>query len=148
MVTSTQADAALRGERVSESALADYLTRRWKGLQRAGVPVAVIGDNPGSPSDLDSCMARNPTRLTRCAFDRSEAMANTGLDAQRAAALRAPGVEVIDLTPWICPVDRCPVAIGNVVIHRAGDHITATYAKTLGPQIARQLEAVMTRETR
>ena len=93
-------------------------------------------------------MARNPTLLTRCAFDRGEAMANTGLDAQRAAALRAPGVEVIDLTPWICPVERCPVAIGNVVIHRAGDHITATYARTLGPQIARQLEAVMKRETR
>lgn len=148
VVTSTQADAALRGDKVSRSALVDYLARRWKGLQRAGVPVAVIGDNPGSPSDLDSCMARNPRHLTRCAFDRETALANTGLDAQRAAALKAPGVELIDLTPWICPVERCPVAIGHVVIHRAGDHITATYAATLGPQIARQLEAVMTRERR
>jgi peptidoglycan/LPS O-acetylase OafA/YrhL len=148
VVTSTQADAALRGDKVSRSALVDYLARRWKGLQRAGVPVAVIGDNPGSPSDLDSCMARNPRHLTRCAFDRETALANTGLAAQRAAALKAPGVELIDLTPWICPVERCPVAIGHVVIHRAGDHITATYAATLGPQIARQLEAVMTRERR
>jgi peptidoglycan/LPS O-acetylase OafA/YrhL len=146
VVTSTQADTALRGDTVSRAALVDYLARRWKGLQRAGVPVAVIGDNPGSPSDLDSCMARNPRHLTRCAFDRETALANTGLDAQRAAALKSPGVEVIDLTPWICPVDRCPVAIGHVVIHRAGDHITATYAATLGPQIARQLEAVMARE--
>ena len=52
---------------------------------------------------------------------------------------------MIDLTPWICPVQRCPVAIGHVVIHRAGDHITATYAKTLAPQIARQLDAVLAR---
>jgi hypothetical protein len=109
--------------------------------------VAVIGDNPGSPSDLDSCMARNPIRLTRCAFDRETALANTGLDAQRAAALKTPGVQLVDLTPWICPVERCPVAIGNVVIHRAGDHVTATYARTLGPQIARQLQAVMARES-
>ena len=138
--------SALRGDQVSQSALVDSLARRWKGLQRAGVPVAVIGDNPGSPSDLDSCMARHPHELTRCAFDRGEALASTGLDAQRAAALRAPGVEVIDLTPWICPVQRCPVAIGHVVIHRAGDHITATYARTLAPQIARQLDAVLTRE--
>ena len=145
VVTSTQAAAALRGDQVSQSALVDYLARRWKGLQRAGVPVAVIGDNPGSPSDLESCMARHPHELTRCAFDRGEALARTGLDAQRAAALRAPGVEVIDLTPWICPVQRCPVAIGHVVIHRAGDHITATYAKTLAPQIARQLDAVLAR---
>ena len=148
VVTSTQADAALRGERVSERALVDYLARRWQGLQRAGVPVAVIGDNPGSPADLDSCMARNPRQLTRCAFDRQVAIDNTGIDAQRAAALRAQGVQLIDLTPWICPVEQCPVAIGNVVIHRAGDHITATYAKTLGPQIARQLDAVMARESR
>ena len=129
-------------------ALADYLARRWQGLQRAGVPVAVIGDNPGSPADLDSCMARNPRQLTRCAFDRQVAIDNTGIDAQRAAALRAQGVQLIDLTPWICPVEQCPAAIGNVVIHRAGDHITATYAKTLGPQIARQLDAVMARESR
>ena len=146
VVTSTQARAAIRGEGVSRQALVDQLSRRWRSLQRAGVPVAVIGDNPSSPTELDGCMARHPRELTRCAFDRDEALALTGLDAQRAAALVAQGVEVIDLTPWICPVARCPVAIGNVVIHRAGDHITATYARTLAPQIARQLEAVMARE--
>lgn len=148
VVTSTQAHAALRGDEVSQRALVDYLARRWKGLQRAGVPVAVIGDNPGSPSGLDSCMARNPHHLTRCAFDRGTALAGTGLQALQAAALKAPGVQLIDLTPWICPVERCPVAIGHVVVHRAGDHITATYARTLGPQIARQLEAVIAREGR
>ena len=48
------------GDQVSQSALVDYLARRWKGLQRAGVPVAVIGDNPGSPSDLDELHGAPP----------------------------------------------------------------------------------------
>jgi peptidoglycan/LPS O-acetylase OafA/YrhL len=149
VVTSTQAREGLvgvDGERVTRQALVDQLVRRWSRLQRAGVPVAVIGDNPSSPTELDGCMARHPQELTRCAFDRTAALAQTGLDAQRAAALRVPGVEVVDLTPWICPVQRCPVAIGNVVIHRPGDHVTATYARTLGPQVVRQLRAVMERE--
>jgi peptidoglycan/LPS O-acetylase OafA/YrhL len=146
VVTSTHAEAAIRGDRLSTQALIDQLAQRWKQLQEVSVPVAVIGDNPGSPPDLDGCMSRHPRELTRCAFDRTEAIANTGIDAQRAAALKAPGIELIDLTPWICPVQRCPVAIGNVTIHRAGEHVTATYARTLGPQVARQLEAVMERE--
>ena len=29
----------------------------------------------------------------------------------------------------------CPVVIGHVAVHRAGDHVTATYAATLAPQV-------------
>ena len=92
--------------------------------------------------------ARRATRheLTRCAFDRRRGAREDrpGRPARRRPCGR-PAWRLIDLTPWICPVERCPVAIGHVVIHRAGDHITATYAKTLAPQIARQLDAVLAR---
>ena len=46
------------------------------------------------------------------------------------------GVDWLDLTEAICPADRCPVVIGHVAVHRAGDHLTATYAASLAPQIA------------
>jgi hypothetical protein len=59
---------------------------------------------------------------------------------QRAAAA-ATGVPLVDLTDWICPSERCPVAIGHVTIHRAGDHLTATYVRTLAPALGRALEA-------
>jgi hypothetical protein len=87
------------------------------------------------------CTARHPHQLSRCAFDREAAVAGSGLPAQREAATSS-GTDLVDLTSWICPVARCPVAIGNVTIHRAGDHLTATYVRTLAPVLAAALERV------
>ena len=103
------------------------------------MPVVVLGDSPLSPDDLDVCTARHPRELTRCAFDRASAVAGSGLPAQRAAAASS-GTPLVDLTAWICPVERCPVAIGNVAIHRAGDHLTATYVRTLAPVLGAALD--------
>jgi hypothetical protein len=33
--------------------------------------------------------------------------------------------------------------IGNVIVYRDDSHITAAYARTLSPMLARQLQAVM-----
>jgi hypothetical protein len=43
---------------------------------------------------------------------------------------------VIDLTSYYCTADRCPSVIGDVIVYRDTNHITATFAKTL----ARPLE--------
>jgi hypothetical protein len=37
------------------------------------------------------------------------------------------------------------VAIGNVTIHRAGDHLTATYVRTLAPVLGRALAEALGR---
>jgi peptidoglycan/LPS O-acetylase OafA/YrhL len=142
VVTSGYAATAWDGERTSRDALVAGLASRWTALRGVGVPVAVLGDSPLSPDDLDVCTARHPTALTRCAFDREPAVARSGLPAQRAAA-RAADTELVDLTPWICPVERCPVAIGHVAVHRAGDHVTATYARSLAPVLAVRLDALL-----
>ncbi len=45
----------------------------------------------------------------------------------------------------ICPGEQCPVVIGHVAVHRAGDHVTATYAATLAPQVAAAVEDALRR---
>ena len=59
------------------------------------------------------------------------------LPAQQRAAAAGLAPAPVDLTPWICPAPSCPVAIGHVTVHRAGDHLTATYVRTLAPRLAR-----------
>ena len=61
-------------------------------------------------------------------------------DAVAAASATAPDVHLLDLTAPICPGEQCPVVIGHVAVHRAGDHVTATYAATLAPQVAAAVE--------
>jgi peptidoglycan/LPS O-acetylase OafA/YrhL len=138
LLTSGYAASAWDGERATRAALVAGLAGRWSQLREAGVPVVVLGDSPLSPDDLDVCTARHPHALSRCAFDRAPAVAGSGLPAQREAAASS-GTPLVDLTPWVCPVDRCPVAIGNVTIHRAGDHLTATYVRTLAPVLGEAL---------
>ncbi len=139
IITSGYATAAWDGSKADRASLVEGLRTRWGEEKAMGVPVAVIGDSPVSPNDLDVCTARHPHTLTACAFDRASAVAGSGLPVQREAAA-ASGTALVDLTPWICPVPRCPVAIGHVTIHRAGDHLTATYVRTLAPVLGAALD--------
>jgi hypothetical protein len=143
VITSSHADQAWASAEGRRAALPGRLAAQWRALQAAGIPVAVIADSPASPDNLDDCMSRHPHELTRCSFDRASAVAATGRTAQLAAVDQAPGARLIDLTPWICPVPRCPVAIGHVTIHRSGDHITATYATTLAPRLEAPMVAMV-----
>jgi hypothetical protein len=45
----------------------------------------------------------------------------------------------IDMTPWICPDNRCSTVIGNVLVWRDKHHISDTYAATLAPMLTAAL---------
>ncbi|MFL6177136.1 MAG: acyltransferase family protein [Ornithinibacter sp.] len=144
VVTSGVAASAWAGNGTQRRPMVDGYASRWRAMSDAGVPVVVVGDSPRSPDDLDVCAARHPRELTRCSFDTASAVAGSGLAVQReaVAAASAGGADVrlLDLTPVICPGEQCPVVVGHVAVHRAGDHVTATYAATLAPQVAAAVE--------
>ncbi|HNV40502.1 MAG TPA: hypothetical protein PKM37_02845, partial [Ornithinibacter sp.] len=82
------------------------------------------------------------------------AVAGSGLPVQQDAvalvvadpspeARAGSAVELLDLTAWICPGGQCPVVIGHVAVHRAGDHVTATYASTLAPQLTAAVDSAL-----
>jgi hypothetical protein len=149
VVTSGVAASAWTGSGTARAPLVEGYASRWTTLADAGVPVVVVGDSPVSPDDLDVCAARHPTELTRCSFDTASAVAPSGLAVQRdaVAAASATGgdVHLLDLTPLICPGEQCPVVIGHVAVHRAGDHVTATYAGTLAAPVAAGVEDALRR---
>ena len=146
VVTSGVATTARTGSGTGRRPLVDGYAARWRSLADRGVPVVVVGDSPVSPDDLDVCAARHPRELSRCAFPAAPATTGSGLPVQRDAADAAgPGVALLDLTPWICPGSLCPVVVGHVAVHRAGDHITATYAATLAPQVGGAVDDALAR---
>ncbi|HSF97541.1 MAG TPA: acyltransferase family protein [Ornithinibacter sp.] len=142
VLTSGVARSAWAGSATDRGLLVEGYAARWRSLADEGLPVVVVGDSPLSPDDLDICAARHPRELSRCSFEAGPAVAGSGLPVQAdaVAVTAAARVGLLDLTPWICPGGRCRVVIGNVAVHRAGDHVTATYAATLAPQVAAAVE--------
>jgi len=58
-----------------------------------------------------------------------------------------PTSSFVDFTDAICPGTTCPLVIGHVVVHRASDHLTATYAATLGDRVIAEVNRVLDRES-
>jgi hypothetical protein len=71
----------------------------------------------------------------RCAVSRAFGLAR---DAIVTAAGRA-GVPVLDLTPFFCD-SRCYPVIGGALVVRDANHLTGTYASTLGPYLVRAFD--------
>ena len=107
-------------------------------MSEAGIPVVGVRDNPRFAFDMYSCVIESEDPVT-CAVPRSDSLA----DSNPAVELDAPGMHLVDLTPWICPDDLCVGVIGNVAVFRDDNHLTGLYARTLGPSLAEQLEPAL-----
>lgn len=121
-----------------EAGLREYVDGHlgvWQELESTGARLVMLADNPNpvtrelvSGDSVYECVAANLEDWSGCSFERNP---GNGTPAMLAAAEEMPSVEVIDLNPWICPTDRCPPVIGEVLIYRQGSHITDSYARSL-----------------
>ena len=85
------------------------------------------------PTSATSTRARSPTRS---AF-------TDHLGRVEAAAAKASGAAVIDLTPRICVEDPCPVVVNGMIVFRDIGHLTATFSRSLAPALATAIDGVL-----
>lgn len=128
----------------STGPLARDLAANLERLQSAGARIAPFADNPAAdrvrtkdnPGTVLTCVLAHRTDWSSCAYPRND---GRGTAALRQAAAGLDDVEVITVNRWICPTQRCPAAIGGVLVYREGTHLTATYVATLAPVLHRAL---------
>jgi hypothetical protein len=103
----------------------------WSDVLAAGNRLAVVADNPETTQDAIACLTRSQFGANEeaCGIARSHALKSR--DSLVVAADRTPGAIVVDLTRYYCNPDWCPSVVGNVIVYRDTNHITATFAKTL-----------------
>jgi len=118
------------------AALRDGMSATLRELKENGADVTAFADIPYPPQDIPSCVSGATDQLTDCAFPLREGLEYEQVTTE--AAKRA-GVPVIDLAPELCPDGTCPAVIGNVIVYRAGEHITETYMQTLTDWLDSQL---------
>lgn len=120
----------------------DGLTRLVSQLRGAGARVLVLGPVPDPHTTVPTCLSAHMDDATACAPDRSVAMNDNGIGAE-AAAVQAGGGQYARLDQYFCTDQRCPMIVGNTLVFRDDNHITAEYAHLLTPVIARLAESAL-----
>ncbi len=121
----------------------DAHARFAQRMKSLGIRLGVIVDGPQFTSDPARCAAR-AGEFASCARSRTEVTraAQPFRDAVASTA-RAAGVPTLSITDLLCGPTSCPLETGGVIIYSDTNHVTGTFARTLTPQFADFLAAVM-----
>lgn len=117
-----------------DRAWVDSLARLVSELRAIGSAVLVLGPIPDPHTTVPTCLSAHLDDATACAPARPVGVNDAGVAAEQAATT-AGGGEYADLTSMFCTAGRCPVIVGNTLVFRDDNHLTVSYAQTLGPAI-------------
>ncbi len=136
-----------RGERIPD---ADR-TRRWqRGLAEtldqmpASTQTVVLADSPYIGVNPATCLEADRSDISACTSSRDSAI-DADFDQAERETTEAAGATYADLTSVLCSYSPCPVVIGDVLVYRNRDHITATFAEELAPSLGTVVEAALAR---
>ncbi len=125
------------GERVPMGYLEHFHT-----LVAAGIQVVAIRDTPWMGHDVPACVfAHRFVDPDTCGRPRSAVLDDQALSAELA---RIPaGVAYVDMTDAFCDDTICGVVRDGLLIYTDSHHISATYARHIGPLLADRIEAAI-----
>lgn len=120
----------------------DGLTRLVSQLRGTGARVLVLGPVPDPHTTVPTCLSAHMDDASVCAPGRSIAVNANGIAAET-AAVQAGGGQYARLDQYFCSDRNCPVIVGNTLVFRDDNHITAEYAQLLTPVMSRLTESAL-----
>ncbi len=113
-------------------------SRAWRRLANAGIRVVTLRDNPRFGFQVPACVEQHPDGAG-CARARADVYAPVN-PVEDTEGVPSSAVH-LDLTRFICGDRLCGGVVGNVLIYRDDNHMTATYAATLARPLRYALRA-------
>jgi peptidoglycan/LPS O-acetylase OafA/YrhL len=105
-----------------------------------GARVVVMGDDPYPQQSVPQCLSVHLSDTPACSIPKRYPYYNPGGIGQEQAVASSTGAGYVDTDPWFCISTTCTVIVGNLLVYRDDNHISATYADWLTPAVGRQLE--------
>lgn len=123
---------------------AEYLDV-WTRLADRGLNVLAIRDTPWLRRDgvryrAIDCLAQQGDRIS-CGMPRAVALDEVNPALEFAASF--PNVFPLDLSDALCQRDVCAVTEGNILIYHDEHHLTASYSRSLAPELGRHLSPIL-----
>jgi len=126
----------------SEDSMVQGLLGAWRTQTLRGTKIIAIRDNPIGDAGRAACVAQHLLLANQfCVLERARGLDT--FDAQVPATEALLGSYLIDLSDYYCSPTECPPIIGNVVVYRDTNHITATFARTLAPILLAELREIL-----
>jgi SGNH domain (fused to AT3 domains) len=119
---------------VGDDPVASYL-KAWKQLPKSVTRLIVVRD---TPEMLATTMACVRAHAGSCAVPRAQALHPD----PAVAAAQERGLPVIDLTRYFCDARSCFPVIGGVLVHQDMTHVSAAFARTLGPYLLAEVRRI------
>ena len=142
-VSSHPVRVAARTRHAAHAAAVSGFVRAWRSIPRTVRQIVVLRDTPADPPWTRACIvhaiAAHRNAGAACAVRRGLAV-HTDAAAVAAQRLRGRRVVVVDLTRFMCDRRHCFPVVGGALVHKDGNHLTATFGATLAPYLRRALE--------
>ncbi|SNY80982.1 Peptidoglycan/LPS O-acetylase OafA/YrhL, contains acyltransferase and SGNH-hydrolase domains [Nocardia amikacinitolerans] len=131
-------------DRTGDETPTDYL-EVWSRLAEHGLNVLAVRDTPWLRRDgiryrAIDCLAQSGDGVS-CGMRRTDALDEVNPAAEPAASF--PNVFPIDLTDALCTPEVCPVIEGNILVYHDEHHLTASYSRSLAPELGRRLAPIL-----
>ena len=116
----------------------------WQALSDAGIPILAMRDTPwlvgkgNKPFIPADCLAKGGDAVS-CGIDRFTVLSERNQTLDFVA--RFPLLKPLDMSDAVCRADYCRAIEGNVLIYHDSHHISATYMRTMTPELGRQIGA-------
>jgi hypothetical protein len=114
--------------------------QQWSRLAENRLAVIAIRDTPWMNVRVPACLEGTPSRGINCGRLRHEIMDEA--DPTSMLDPKPPNVDFIELTDQFCDQTLCPPIRKNMIIYRDGNHMTATYARSLSPLLGERMRQV------
>jgi len=115
----------------------------WQTFSDNNIPVLAMRDTPwlvhnGKPFFPADCLAAGGNAVS-CGIKRSVVLSdrNQTLDFVK----RFPVLKPLDMSDAVCRPHICRAVEGNVLIYHDSHHLSATYMRTMAPELGRQIAA-------
>ena len=113
----------------------------WKAFKDNRIPVLAMRDTPwlvrnGKPFRPADCLAKGGDAVS-CGVKRSQVLSRE--NQTRDFTAQFPGLKILDMSDAVCRADICRAVEGNVLVYHDAHHLSATYMRTMTPELGRQM---------
>jgi hypothetical protein len=111
---------------------------QWRRLGTESIRVLAVRDNPRYATSPSTCVEAHGADDARCATPRADLLAEEA-PYERMPDV-PPNVTFLDFSDSYCGPEICPAVIGNVLVYKDDNHVSATYLATMAPVVERAID--------